>query len=208
MILGTAAYMSPEQACGKPVDKRTDIWAFGCVLYEMLTGRSPFAGESFADTAARILERQPDWTALPSSVPATIIRLLERCLQKEARQRLRDIADARVEIDDALTASGPARAAAPGSTRSMTRLAIAALAVAAFAAAGYSRLAAWRRAGDRRAGPLYVQPVDVGAGRRMVCQPLARWQMARLFRPGGGQSRHLPAERRRTEPDQPDRGLS
>jgi tetratricopeptide (TPR) repeat protein len=93
-ILGTAAYMSPEQARGKPVDKRTDIWAFGCVLYEMLTGRAPFAGETLTDTLAAIIEREPDWRALPDATPVGVRRLLRRCLEKDSKQRLRDIGDA------------------------------------------------------------------------------------------------------------------
>ncbi len=100
MILGTAAYMSPEQARGKPVDKRTDIWAFGCVLYEMLTGRAAFAGETISDTIAAILEREPEWRALPAQTPAGIRQLLRRCLDKDPKRRLRDIGDARIEIDD------------------------------------------------------------------------------------------------------------
>jgi len=99
VILGTVAYMSPEQARGKAVDKRTDIWAFGCVLYEMLTGRVPFAGETVSDTIGKILEREPDWTALPAATPPLIRRLLLRCLAKDAKQRLRDIGEARIEID-------------------------------------------------------------------------------------------------------------
>jgi Tol biopolymer transport system component len=104
VILGTATYMSPEQARGQPVDKRTDIWAFGCVLYEMLTGRRAFAGDSLTDTLAHVIEREPDWSAVPGTTPAGVRRLLERCLRKDVRQRLRDIADARMEIDDALAA--------------------------------------------------------------------------------------------------------
>jgi serine/threonine protein kinase/tetratricopeptide (TPR) repeat protein len=104
VILGTAAYMSPEQARGKPVDKRTDIWAFGCVVYEMLTGRSAFAGETTSDTIAKILEREPGWQALPASTPTRIQDLLRRCLQKDQQRRLHDIADARIEIEEALTA--------------------------------------------------------------------------------------------------------
>ena len=99
MILGTAAYMSPQQARGQTVDKRADIWAFGCVLYEMLTGRVAFAGETVSDTIGKILEREPDWSALPSTTPAVLRRLLRRCLTKDSRQRLRDIGDARIEID-------------------------------------------------------------------------------------------------------------
>ncbi len=99
VILGTAAYMSPEQARGKAIDKRTDIWAFGCVLYEMLTGRIAFAGDTVSDTIGKILEREPDWSALPASTPAAIRRLLFRCLAKDPKQRLRDIGDVRIEID-------------------------------------------------------------------------------------------------------------
>jgi tetratricopeptide (TPR) repeat protein len=101
MILGTAAYMSPEQARGTPVDRRTDVWAFGCVLYEILCGRPAFAGETISDTIARVLEREPDWHALPGSIPSRIRDLLRRCLQKDRNRRLRDIVDASVEIGEA-----------------------------------------------------------------------------------------------------------
>jgi eukaryotic-like serine/threonine-protein kinase len=102
VLLGTAPYMSPEQARGKSVDKRTDIWAFGCVLYQMLAGQRAFPGETATDAIAAILEREPDWTLLPAAVPAAIRRLLRRCLQKDRRIRLRDIGDARLEIEEAL----------------------------------------------------------------------------------------------------------
>jgi hypothetical protein len=101
-ILGTAAYMSPEQARGLVVDKRTDIWAFGCVLFEMLAGRPAFDGRTGTDVLVSILERAPDWIALPPSTPRAVVRLLERCLEKEPRRRWRDIADARADLDDAL----------------------------------------------------------------------------------------------------------
>jgi eukaryotic-like serine/threonine-protein kinase len=101
VILGTAAYMSPEQARALAVDKRTDIWAFGCVLYELVTGRRAFPGETLSDTLARVLEHEPDWTALPATTPPTIRRLLRRCLQKDLANRLHDIADARIELDEA-----------------------------------------------------------------------------------------------------------
>jgi serine/threonine protein kinase/Flp pilus assembly protein TadD len=104
-ILGTPAYMSPEQTRGKAVDKRTDIWAFGCVLYELLTARQAFRGETLSDTIATVLEREPDWQALPPATPAKIHDLLRRCLQKDLQRRLRDLGDARIEIEEALAPS-------------------------------------------------------------------------------------------------------
>ncbi len=101
-IMGTAQYMSPEQARGKPVDKRTDIWAFGCLLYECLTGTSPFRGETVTDTLASIVKTQADWSKLPPDTPPRIRELLERCLEKEARNRLRDVGDARIELQRAI----------------------------------------------------------------------------------------------------------
>ena len=101
MALGTAAYMSPEQARGKPVDKRTDIWAFGCILYECLTGKRPFEGETITETLAAILKDEPDWDALPASVPGKASDLLRRCMKKDPRERLRDIGDAAIEIAEA-----------------------------------------------------------------------------------------------------------
>jgi hypothetical protein len=103
MILGTAAYMSPEQAKGRGADKRSDIWAFGCVLYEMLTGRRAFdEGHDVVATLAAVIHREPNWAALPAAVPTPIRRLLRRCLEKDPNRRLPDIAVARLEIDDAL----------------------------------------------------------------------------------------------------------
>ena len=98
IILGTAAYMSPEQARGRPLDTRADIWAFGCVLYEMLTGRRAFAGETMTDVLAAILSSEPDWSALPPALPSSVHRLLRRCLEKDPRNRLRHIGDARLEL--------------------------------------------------------------------------------------------------------------
>ena len=101
LILGTAAYMSPEQARGKAVDQRADIWAFGCVLFEMLTGHSPFgAGETVSDSIAAILTREPDWNALPPDTPASVRRLLRRCIEKDVNRRLHHIGDARLELDE------------------------------------------------------------------------------------------------------------
>jgi serine/threonine protein kinase len=95
-MLGTPAYMSPEQVRGQPLDKRTDIWAFGCVLYEMLTGRAAFPGQTLSDTISAILSLDPDWRLLPKVTPTPVRTLLQRCLEKDPRQRLRDIGDARL----------------------------------------------------------------------------------------------------------------
>ncbi len=113
MILGTAAYMSPEQARGKSLDRRTDIWSFGCVLYECLTGKQAFAGETVSDVIARILQTEPDWAALPAATPRRVRDLLKRCLQRDARERQRDIGDVRLELglpaEAADTATGARR---------------------------------------------------------------------------------------------------
>ena len=95
--------MSPEQARGREVDRRTDIWAFGCVLYDMLTGSTPFAAATLSDTLAAILTREPDWSRLPPDTPPAMARLLRRCLQKDTSHRLRDIGDALLELEEALT---------------------------------------------------------------------------------------------------------
>ncbi len=127
VILGTVAYMSPEQARGRSVDRRTDIWSFACVLYECLAGRQAFGGETLSDTMARILEREPDWSALPARTPARVRELLLRCFDKDPMRRLRDIGDARLELERALedvraggrgTAPAEAPADAPRSRRS------------------------------------------------------------------------------------------
>ena len=100
VIMGTAAYMSPEQARGKTVDKRADIWAFGAVLFEMLTGQRPFKGRDVSETLAAVMMKEPEWPALPTTLPAPLSRLLRRCLEKEPKDRLRDIGDARVDLGD------------------------------------------------------------------------------------------------------------
>ncbi len=112
VLAGTPSFMSPEQARGQSVDRRTDVWAFGCVLFEMLTARPAFAGATLSDTLAAILEREPDWEALPPATPEPIRRLLRRCLDKDPNRRLRDMGDARLEIDEAMavtSATAPAR---------------------------------------------------------------------------------------------------
>jgi len=135
-ILGTPAYMSPEQARGKPVDKRTDIWAFGCVLFELLTGKSLFRGETLSDTLVRVLEREPDWQVLPAATPARVQEILHRCLEKDSRRRLRDIGDARIDIRSVLAGTARDEIASKKPFKMTRRTAIGALAGAAAGAAG------------------------------------------------------------------------
>lgn len=106
LVLGTPTYMSPEQARGKPVDRRTDIWAFGCVLFECLTGRRPFDGSTVGDVLAGILEREPDWSLLPRNTPPRLRALMERCLEKDPRRRLRDIGEARLQLEPGAVEGG------------------------------------------------------------------------------------------------------
>ena len=133
LILGTPAYMSPEQARGLAVDKRTDIWAFGCVLFEMLTGAGAFAAGTASDSLARVIEREPDWSRLPPNLPDSIDRLVRRCLQKDPADRLHDIADARIEISD-VGAVPPAQQPSPLFRDWRVRLAVAVIVVGAIAA--------------------------------------------------------------------------
>ena len=104
MLVGTIGYMSPEQARGQAIDKRTDIWAFGCVLFEMLSGRAPFTGDTPTDTLAAIVDREPPWAALPPTLPASVRAVLQRCLSKDPRRRFHDVADVRIQLEDALAA--------------------------------------------------------------------------------------------------------
>ena len=134
VVLGTAAYMAPEQAKGVPVDKRADIWAFGCVLFEMLTARAPFPGATSTEVVAAILEREPDWPALPAQTPVTLRRLLKRCLHKDPDHRLHDIADARIELEEIGTATSETAAGPTYSTRPRLMTAAAVTLIASLAA--------------------------------------------------------------------------
>ena len=116
MVLGTAAYMSPEQARGRAVDKRADIWAFGCVLYEMLAGRPAFGGDNSTDILLAVVQQEPDWSLLPDS-SAAIASVIRRCLEKNPRERLRDIGDARLELRSDRAAKGPRPGATPRTSR-------------------------------------------------------------------------------------------
>ena len=165
-IVGTAAYMPPEQARGKPVDRRADVWAFGVVLYEMLTGGHPFVGQTISDTLAAILTRDVDLAALPAATPVAVRDLIESCLQKDPRQRLRDIGDARLQIDRALagrsgaSASGVQAAAAP--RRAWTPWIVAPLVGIAAAAAGWMA----RPAPPSAAGPPIRLSIALPPGNR------------------------------------------
>jgi len=142
MILGTAAYMSPEQARGKPVDRRTDVWAFGCVLYEMLVGKAAFEGEDAAATIGRVLEREVDMSALPPGVPAAVRQTLAACLQKDAKKRVRDLGDVKLALEGAFETRETAAAPRAGARPAWRRVGVPAAAFAAGAAA--FALAAWR----------------------------------------------------------------
>jgi hypothetical protein len=138
VILGTAPYMSPEQACGKPLDTRTDIWSFGCVLYEALTGTRTFKGDTATEVIAGIVEREPDWMLLQrANVPANVDQLIRRCLQKDPRGRLRSMGDARIELEETLAGKIPATlpTGAPRSMRTLIAAAAALVLVATGAAA-------------------------------------------------------------------------
>jgi len=163
LILGTAAYMSPEQARGKPVDKRADIWAFGVILYELLTGKQMFAGETVSDTLAAVLREDVPWGTLPTATPPALRRVLERCLQKDPKRRLRDIGDAKLEIEDAMAgkdavAALPTTALAGRTPASKLPWVIVAAAIGAAVA-----LAAWtltRPAGAKREALQFTQITD------------------------------------------------
>ncbi|CAN5661857.1 hypothetical protein BH18ACI5_BH18ACI5_00830 [soil metagenome] len=178
MIMGTAAYMAPEQARGKVVDKRADIWAFGVVLYEMLAGRSAFAGETVTDIIAAVVTREVDWSALPAATPASIRRLLARCLEKDPKRRVRDIGDVRFEINETLArgssdgraaepVAGPARAAGATPARKVGWT-ILCVVLGASLAAGLAWSGVWPRARQSaskqlRVSIVHADGVDVGA---------------------------------------------
>ena len=165
VILGTAAYMSPEQARGRPVDKRADIWAFGCILYECLTGNRPFQGDTVTETLASILKGEPDWQAIPGTTPLSVRELLRRCLEKDSRERLHDIADARIEI------TGPmSHAAVPGGAPAgaMRRgYMIAAIVIALALAATGASFVTWRLK-PTPAQPCVSSVIDLPAGMQLT----------------------------------------
>jgi predicted Ser/Thr protein kinase len=135
VLLGTVGYMSPEQARGKRVDNRTDIWAFGCLLFEMLGGQKPFQGETITDTLAAVVTHEPEWERLPAATPPAVRHLLRRCLEKQARRRLHSIADVRIEIEDAISEPATVGASLPAAGPSKSGIGAGAAAALALAAA-------------------------------------------------------------------------
>jgi len=178
MLLGTVAYMSPEQARGKRVDNRTDNWAFGCVLFEMLTGQKPFQGETVTDALAAVVTFEPDWENLPDATPPTILHLLRRCLQKAPNRRLHSIADARIEIEDVIneppvTHGSPPVSDGGGRRKGMSLGAAVALALVAGGLAAQQRrqavaLEARRARQPRQLEQRRVCRTPAGAGPRFV----------------------------------------
>jgi hypothetical protein len=160
VILGTAAYMSPEQARGTRVDKRADIWAFGVVLYEMLTGNRLFRGDTVSDVLAAVLTSEPRWAALPAATPPALVRLLRRCLVRDVAQRLRDVGDARLEIDAAAAEAG----AATGAARTRSSAPVAWTAAAVSTAAALALLAALLRRGPATPEPVHVRKLTFSGG--------------------------------------------
>jgi eukaryotic-like serine/threonine-protein kinase len=179
VLLGTAAYMSPEQTRGKAVDKRSDIWAFGCVLYEMLTGQRAFGGEDVTDTLAAVVRAEPAWDALPEGVSPSVRVILHRCLQKDPKRRLRDIGDAGLEIEEALAAPDvetAAAATAPALGR-RERLAwgVAAVAIGAAVVAG---ALAFVRAAPEPDSRVYRSSILPPAGASLAALPFQRFALS------------------------------
>jgi len=167
--------MSPEQIRGHPVDKTADIWAFGCVLFEMIAGRTAFAGDTVSDTIVAILERSPDWSALPAETPPHICQVLSRCLQKDPKRRWRDIADVRIALEDAATAAAASPRDAPHAVRGRARERLAWAAMTLVAAAAVERA-------PRRPGcpPRRIFRVRRSAGRS--CSSVSSWRNLSLCR--------------------------
>jgi Tol biopolymer transport system component len=160
VLLGTAAYMSPEQAKGKPVDRRADIWAFGCVLYEMLAGKPAFDGETITDTLAAVVRAEPEWSQLPEKIPGRIRELLHRCLLKDQKQRLQAIGEARIVLEKYLADPSAESAAVEERGKNRERLLLAALAVTAMVAAVLLGVLYFQRApAEARAIRAYIKPM-------------------------------------------------
>ena len=187
--MGTAAYMSPEQARGKPVDKRSDIWAFGVVLYEMLAGRQAFGGETVSDTLAAVLKSDPDWTVLPANTPEAILRLLRRCLERDRKRRMRDIGDAQAELEEALHPHGPAPGAASGRAIKSLRWVLTGVGLAAVALLAVAVAHFRERASEPAAIRFQIslpEKSQLGPGSRLALSPDGRRLAFSAIGPDGG----------------------
>ncbi len=177
VVIGTAAYMSPEQARGKSVDKRADIWAFGAVLYEMLCGRKAFEGETVSDTLAAVLRADIDWAALPRETPSSVRRVLRRCLERDTKTRFHDIADARIEMDEVSEPQAPMPSPARASRRSRLWPSAAAVLLVAAAAGWWRALARHpRRRPQPRGSPSCVPAETIfptSTAGRLRCRRMA-----------------------------------
>jgi Tol biopolymer transport system component len=183
VVIGTAAYMSPEQARGRSVDRRADVWAWGCVLYEMLTGRRCFEEETISDTLAAVLRAEPDWSLLPATTPPEIRSLLKRCMEKDPKQRLRDIADARLGLTDSTEFAGaPDSAIAIGSIDSRARVRWMAAGLAGLLLGG-ALVAGWVGLRSRRQASRAVSPVrlnlDLGRGQTLPLYGIPNFAVSR-----------------------------
>ena len=203
IILGTAAYMAPEQARGLPVDRRADVWAFGCVLFEMLTGQRPFAGDTVTDTMAAVLSREPEWSSLPEATPDGVRRLLKRCLTKDVKRRLRDLSDARLDLEETIDEPVRRPATAGGASRRERVAWGAAVALLAVIAAGFgSAIVSCGDTAGRDAGRDYdscrgVDAVSIAIspdGQKVVFVGAPPGQTSRLWmrRLSGGEAEPLP----------------
>jgi len=191
VIVGTAAYMAPEQASGKPADRRADIWSFGAVLFEMLTGQQAFVGESISDTLASVLKVEPDWQRLPPDTPDALHRLLTRCLTKDRKQRLQSIGDARIEVDE-LIAGRHGRTAPEPSKRAWNSIVIgaaAALTLSLVASVWYLR--ATQRGPERPAHFSIVPPPGVSVAGGGIVSPDGTRIVFGGFNPGTGASLYV-----------------
>jgi serine/threonine-protein kinase len=202
VLLGTAAYMSPEQARGKTADKRADIWAFGVVLFEMLTGARLFDGETTSDILAAVLRAEPDWSKLPAETPRPVVRLLHRCLERDSRQRLHHIADVRLEIEEAITRpvwvstdqTEPPELTLWEKTRTAWPILMAAVAAAAVLAGGIGwMLSEKNREADGRAARLALTlpsgaTINAGFATKLAISPDGRWL---VFSANEGETRRL-----------------
>ena len=209
VILGTAAYMSPEQARGRPVDKRTDLFSFGCVLYECLTGQRAFPGDTVSDSLAAILRAEPDWDALPANTPAGVRRLLRRTLQKDSKRRLHDMADARIELEEAIASPEAAVGAgagppAPSRSRAVLRWALGSALVGAIITLLATR--SFGPAFSRASPPLRaILPLPAGVelvtgGPSVAVSPDGRTLIFRGFGPDGSRLYRRSLDRTEAEP--------